>query len=192
MVIAATIASKLTITLIIFAQTHHFTMGSTGEPGRIINTSRTLRRQFISIIRTMKTTIAFDIRSHASINTWHSTLVHMYRWIAVQLSHWDGRVLEWPSQCLLEGRPLHWYKDFFKQTLKPFVLQVSMDGSSIQHSLGTVTPGHQLDHSNNQNDVHHHIYSNVGRLFCTPAPPKFTKKLAVDSFFNFGSWSKQK
>ena len=35
-------------------------------------------------------------------------------------------------------------------------------------------------------------YSNVGRLFCTPAPPKFTKKLAVDSFFNFGSWSKQK
>ena len=30
-------------------------------------------------------------------------------------------------------------------------------------------------------------YSNVGRLFCTPAPPKFTKKLAVDSFFNFGS-----
>ena len=31
------------------------------------------------------------------------------------------------------------------------------------------------------------IYSNVGRLFCTPAPPKFTKKLAVDSFFNFGS-----
>ena len=25
-------------------------------------------------------------------------------------------------------------------------------------------------------------YSNVGRLFCTPAPPKFTKKLAVDSF----------
>ena len=36
------------------------------------------------------------------------------------------------------------------------------------------------------------IYSNVGRLFCTPAPPKFTKKLAVDSFFNFRSWSKQK
>ena len=35
-------------------------------------------------------------------------------------------------------------------------------------------------------------YSNVGWLFCTPAPPKFTKKLAVDSFFNFGSWSKQK
>ena len=31
------------------------------------------------------------------------------------------------------------------------------------------------------------FYSNVGRLFCTPAPPKFTKKLAVDSFFNFGS-----
>ena len=31
------------------------------------------------------------------------------------------------------------------------------------------------------------MYSNVGRLFCTPAPPKFTKKLAVDSFFNFGS-----
>ena len=31
------------------------------------------------------------------------------------------------------------------------------------------------------------LYSNVGRLFCTPAPPKFTKKLAVDSFFNFGS-----
>ena len=30
-------------------------------------------------------------------------------------------------------------------------------------------------------------YSNVGRLFCTQAPPKFTKKLAVDSFFNFGS-----
>ena len=30
-------------------------------------------------------------------------------------------------------------------------------------------------------------YSNVGRLFCTLAPPKFTKKLAVDSFFNFGS-----
>ena len=30
-------------------------------------------------------------------------------------------------------------------------------------------------------------YSNVGQLFCTPAPPKFTKKLAVDSFFNFGS-----
>ena len=30
-------------------------------------------------------------------------------------------------------------------------------------------------------------YSNVGRLFCTPAPPKFTKKLAVDSIFNFGS-----
>ena len=30
-------------------------------------------------------------------------------------------------------------------------------------------------------------YSNVGWLFCTPAPPKFTKKLAVDSFFNFGS-----
>ena len=30
-------------------------------------------------------------------------------------------------------------------------------------------------------------YSNVGRLFCTPAPPKFTKKLAVDSFFIFGS-----
>ena len=30
-------------------------------------------------------------------------------------------------------------------------------------------------------------YNNVGRLFCTPAPPKFTKKLAVDSFFNFGS-----
>ena len=33
----------------------------------------------------------------------------------------------------------------------------------------------------------HIVYSNVGRLFCTPAPPKFTKKLAVDSFFNFGS-----
>ena len=30
-------------------------------------------------------------------------------------------------------------------------------------------------------------YSNVPRLL-----PKFTKKLAVDSFFNFGSWSKQK
>ena len=30
-------------------------------------------------------------------------------------------------------------------------------------------------------------YSNAGWLFCTPAPPKFTKKLAVDSFFNFGS-----
>ena len=30
-------------------------------------------------------------------------------------------------------------------------------------------------------------YSNVGWLFCTPVPPKFTKKLAVDSFFNFGS-----
>ena len=27
------------------------------------------------------------------------------------------------------------------------------------------------------------IYSNVGWLFCTPVPPKFTKKLAVDSFF---------
>ena len=26
-------------------------------------------------------------------------------------------------------------------------------------------------------------YSNVGWLFCTPVPPKFTKKLAVDSFF---------
>ena len=36
-------------------------------------------------------------------------------------------------------------------------------------------------------DKGEHHYSNVGRFFCTPAPPKFTKKLAVDSFFNFGS-----
>ena len=35
--------------------------------------------------------------------------------------------------------------------------------------------------------LHPMLYSNVGRPFCTPAPPKFTKKLAVDSFSNFGS-----
>ena len=38
-----------------------------------------------------------------------------------------------------------------------------------------------------KNTKDYNLYSNVGRLFCTPAPPKFTKKLAVDSFFNFGS-----
>ena len=39
----------------------------------------------------------------------------------------------------------------------------------------------------NLGELRESLYSNVGWLFCTPAPPKFTKKLAVDSFFNFGS-----
>ena len=82
--------------------------------------------------------------------------------------------------------------------------ELSQDVSRIQRDIGSLfyfsSKPNEVNIGvvlwSNQSFVDRHsvllFYSNVGRLFCTPAPPKFTKKLAVDSFFNFGSWSKQK
>ena len=58
------------------------------------------------------------------------------------------------------------------------------DKSPLVHNLRSPFDGFHISRDQSE---YSKKYSNVGRLFCTPAPPKFTKKLAVDSFFNFGS-----
>ena len=80
---------------------------------------------------------------------------------------------------------------FFKQPMNlvdfcaiiPFLLDLVIGG--LQVSKSPVLKNHPFFLHMAQCKIE--FYSNVGRLFCTPAPPKFTKKLAVDSFFNFGS-----
>ena len=62
----------------------------------------------------------------------------------------------------------------------------------VTHQMNRKKRDYSVDWTVPYEMMNYKWYSNVGWLFCTPAPPKFTKKLAVDSFFNFGSWSKQK
>ena len=73
--IIAIIPAIALITLL--AQTHHLSTGFAGELGRIINTGGALGQQFVTIIRTMFSTITFEIRIQTNIKPTPFTLKQM-------------------------------------------------------------------------------------------------------------------